>query len=341
MKSTKNTRAVVVGIFILLGIVILILTILTLGGQNKTFAKSIQVRAVFDDINGLQKGNNIWFSGVKIGTVKKISFVGGGSSQVEVDMNIDATATQYIRKNAKARISSDGLIGNKIIVIYSGASKSPSVEEGDMLGVEKAINPDEMMITLQSNNRNLLDITNDFKILSKGIVEGKGTVGKLLTDETLLDDFEQTMVMLRKASNNAQTLSSSIAVYASKLQRKGTLANDLVTDTTIFRRLRETSSQMQEVSRKANSVVENLNTTTNGLNTKLNNNNTPVGVLLNDEDAAADMRVTLHNLQTSSIKLDENLEALQHNFLLRGFFKKKAKREAEEAKAKEKPQVAN
>ena len=76
MKSTKNTRAVVVGIFILLGIVILVLTILTLGGQNKTFSKSITVRAVFDDINGLQKGNNIWFSGVKIGTVKKISFVG-------------------------------------------------------------------------------------------------------------------------------------------------------------------------------------------------------------------------------------------------------------------------
>ena len=85
---------------------------------------------------------------------------------------------------------------------------------------------------------------------------------------------------------------------------------------------------MQEVSRKANNVVENLNTTTSGLNNKLNNNNTPVGVLLNDEDAAADIRVTLHNLQTSSIKLDENLEALQHNFLLRGFFKKKAKREA-------------
>lgn len=341
MKSTKNTRAVVVGIFILLGIVILVLTILTLGGQNKTFSKSIVVRAVFDDINGLQKGNNIWFSGVKIGTVKKISFVGQGSSQVEVDMNIDANATQYIRKNAKARISSDGLIGNKIIVLYSGASKSPSVEEGDMLGVEKAINPDEMMTTLQSNNRNILEITNDFKAISKGILEGKGTVGKLLSDETLLNDFESTLVTLRKASVNAQNLSSSIASYASNLQRKGTLANDLVTDTTIFSRLRQTATQMQEVSRKANSVVENLNTTTNGLNTKLNNNNTPVGVLLNDEDAAADMRVTLHNLQTSSIKLDENLEALQHNFLLRGFFKKKAKREVEEAKLKQQPAAGN
>ena len=68
MRSTKNSRAFIVGIFIFLGLAIFVLTVLTLGGQQKTFQKSITVKAVFDDINGLQKGNNIWFSGVKIGT---------------------------------------------------------------------------------------------------------------------------------------------------------------------------------------------------------------------------------------------------------------------------------
>lgn len=330
MKSTKNSRAVVVGIFILLGIAILVITILTLGGQRKTFEKSITVRAIFDDINGLQKGNNIWFSGVKIGTVKKISFY--GNSQVEVDMNLQQNTRQYIRKNAKARISSDGLIGNKIIVLYSGAAKSPSVENGDMLGVEKAANPDEMMSTLQSNNKNLLEITNDFKVVSRGIAEGKGTAGRLLTDDRLIKDLQATMVMLRKASANAQNITSSVAEYASKLQTKGTLASDLVTDTIVFSRLKATATQLQEVSATAKSVVNNLNNATNGLGNSLNNKKTPVGMLLHDEDAAADIKVTLQNLQTSSIKLDENLEALQHNFLLRRFFKKKAKQEAQEAK---------
>lgn len=332
MKSTKNTRAVIVGIFILLGIAIFVITILTLGGQHKTFEKAITVRAIFDDINGLQKGNNVWFSGVKIGTVKKISFY--GNSQVEVDMSLEESAKQYIRKNAKARISSDGLIGNKIIVIYSGASKSPSVESGDMLGVEKAANPDEMLATLQSNNKNLLEITNDFKVVSRGIAEGKGTAGRLLTDDRLVNELQSTMSMLRKASSNAQKISSSVADYASKLQRKGTLANDLVTDTVVFARLKATASQLQEISSTANGVVNNLNNTTNGLNTSLNNRNTPVGMLLHDEGAAADIRVTLRNLQSGTQKLDEDLEALQHNFLLKGFFKKKAKAEAQEAKTK-------
>ncbi len=330
MKSTKNTRAFIVGIFIFLGIAIFVVTILTLGGQQKTFQKSIVVTAIFDDINGLQKGNNIWFSGVKIGTVKKISF--HGNSQVQVDMNIDEASKQYIQKNAKARISSDGLIGNKIIVIYSGAKKSPPVENGDMLEVEKVASSDEMMSTLQANNQNLFAITTDFKSISKKISEGKGTVGKLLTDETLVRELQTTMVMLRQASSNAQRLSLNVADYAAKLQKKGTLANDLITDTTIFARLKETSSQIEEVSHRAGTIVNNLTATTEGINRSLQNPNTPAGLLLHDESAGADMRITLHNLQTSSIKLDEDLEAVQHNFLLKGFFKKKAKKEAEENK---------
>lgn len=335
MKSTKNSRAVIVGIFILIGVAIFVITILTLGGQHKTFEKAITVKAIFDDINGLQKGNNIWFSGVKIGTVKRISFY--GNSQVDVDMNIEQSAQQYIRKNAKARISSDGLIGNKIIVIYPGATKSPPVESGDMLGVEKAANPDEMMSTLQSNNKNLLDITNDFKLISRGIAEGKGTAGRLLTDDRLINELQASMAMLRKASSNAAKITASVADYAANLRKKGSLANDLVTDTVVFGKLKATASQLQEVSATANSVVSNLNNATNGLNNSLNNRSTPVGMLLHDEDAAADIRVTLRNLQTGSQKLDEDLEAVQHNFLLRGFFKKKAKKENEELK--EKPAV--
>ena len=66
MQTNKNTRAVIVGVFIFLGLAVFVVTVLTIGGQRKTFAKSITITAMFDDINGLQKGNNIWFSGVKI-----------------------------------------------------------------------------------------------------------------------------------------------------------------------------------------------------------------------------------------------------------------------------------
>lgn len=119
MKA-ENKRSVIVGIFVFIGIAILVTGVLTLGGQQKKFVKAIELRAVFDDIGGLQTGNNIWFSGVKIGTVKKINFY--GESQVEVLMNVEEEVVEFIRKDSKATLSSDGLIGNKIIVIYGGTT---------------------------------------------------------------------------------------------------------------------------------------------------------------------------------------------------------------------------
>lgn len=326
MKQTSNKRAVIVGIFIFLGLAILVAGVLTLGGQKNTFQRKITVRAIFDDVGGLQTGNNVWFSGVKIGTVKKLTF--RGTSQVEVIMNIDQKDQQYIRKDAKAKISSEGFIGNKLVVIYGGTMGTQQVENGDLLGVEKGLSTDEMLATLQQNNKNLLDITTDFKTISKRLINGEGSVGKLLTDETLVNNLETTVAGLKQASANAQKLTASISAYASKLQSEGSLTNDLVTDTVIFNRLRTAVAQLQQTTKTATEVANNFKE----VSAKVNSTSSPAGVLLNDPQAAADLKATLANLNAGTEKLDENMEALQHNFLLRGFFKKKSKAEEKAAK---------
>ena len=325
MKSTNNKRAIIVGIFIFLGIAIFIITMLTLGSQHKTFEKSITIKAVFDDVNGLQKGNNIWFSGVKIGTIKKISL--SGNAKVEVSMSIEEHSHQFIRKDAKAKISTDGLIGNKIVVIYGGSQQAPEVETGDVLGIEKLLSTDEMMNTLAKNNDNFLEITNGFKVISKRLVDGQGTIGKLMTDETLVNNLDATAITLKRTSLNLEKLSSNVAAYTAKLSSQGSLANDLVTDTVIFNKLRSTVQQLQQVAETSKSIMDNLKTSTNTFNEGLNNKNAPVGMLLHDEQAATNIKITLKNLQSGTKKLDEDLEALQHNFLLRGFFRKKARNE--------------
>ena len=102
---------------------------------------------------------------------------------------------------------------------------------------------------------------------------------------------------------------------------KGSLTNDLVSDTIIFNRLRNTVTQLQEVAQSAQAAVSKVDKATIGLN----NSSTPLGVLLTDAKAAEDLKSTLNNLNMGSKKLDEDLEALQHNFLLRGFFRRKEK----------------
>lgn len=329
MSTESNKRSVVVGIFVLLGLLIFVAGVFILGGQQKRFTKNIRIIAVFKDVAGLKAGNNVWFSGVKIGTVKRVSFF--GTAQVEVDMNIEESSQTYIRKDANATISSDGLIGNKIVVITGGTTSHPEVEEGDRLRTQEALSSDQVLETLQENNRNLLRVTNDFKALVGNIRRGKGTVGAVLTDSVIADDFKKAMRNLERASDNTVKVTGSVSQFAAKLNTKGSLANELVTDTAVFRRLSRSAAKLESIAGSAGQTVGSLDQTARNLNQaseKLNNTNSPLGVLLTDQETAANLRTTLRNLNQGSALLSEDLKAAQNNFLLRGYFKKRAKEEA-------------
>jgi phospholipid/cholesterol/gamma-HCH transport system substrate-binding protein len=325
MRNLKGLNAVLTGIFVIAGIAILLAGVFIIGGKDKSFKKNVTGNAVFTDVNGLAKGSNVWYAGVKIGVVKKVSFVEHG---VLVSFSIEEDVQQKIRKDTKVKLATDGLIGNKILVLYGGSDGSPEIESGNTLTVENVTGTEEMMATLQGNNKNLLEITNNLKAVTKMLAEGKGTIGKLLTDQTIGNSLQAAMTSLNKAGNSAQVLTSNLGDFSKKLNNKGYFLNDIATDTTIMASLKSTVAQLNQVSLSANAMVENLNTTTS----KLTSKKAAVGVLLNDETAAANIQNTLANLQDGSKKLDENMEALQHNFLLRGFFKKRAKTEEKRMK---------
>ncbi|TLV02608.1 MlaD family protein [Dyadobacter luticola] len=325
METSARKRSITVGLFVIFGIIIFVVGILTIGSMKKVFSSNITVKTIFNDVNGLKQGNNVWYSGVKIGTVKSIRFL--ENSKVEVMLNIEEKSQEFIRKNAKAKVSTDGLIGNKIIVLYGGTQKVPSIEDGDELVVEKIESTEEMLAVLSENNKNLLGITSAFKTISKNILEGKGTVGMLLNDETLYKDVDQTLGALKKASTNAQTLTASLAGFTEKLNQKGGLANDFATDTTIMRDLRGTMARLNETVSSANVMVNNLKTASADLNS---NTTSPLGVLLHDEATAANLKGTLKNLEKTTGKLDTNMTALRSNFLFRRYFKKQAKEAAKQ-----------
>jgi phospholipid/cholesterol/gamma-HCH transport system substrate-binding protein len=319
MDTSENKKSITVGVFVLLGVVVFVIGVLTLGGQQKSFVKSIQISSIFNDVAGLKKGNNIWFSGVKVGTIKNVHFI--STSQVDVIMNVDASTQQYIHRNAGARISSDGLIGNKIIVIDGGSPQAPIIQDGDVIQSEKVLSTDDVMKTLQQNNQNLLAITTDFKTLSKQILAGKGTVGALLADSTMGNQLKHTMRNLQAATQSAAKMAVQLNSFSNKINTKGGFADNLLTDTITFNRIRASVSRLKEAADNATILTDNLNKASNKLNTTDN----ALGVLLNDPKAAVKVQSTLNYLQQSSVKLNDDLEAVQHNFLLKGFFKKKEK----------------
>ncbi|HTI90084.1 MAG TPA: MlaD family protein [Puia sp.] len=319
MSEVNTRKRLAVGIFISIGLAILLVTIFTIGGQHKTFVKMFHLHVIFDDVQGLQSGNNIWLSGMKVGTVSHISFY--GNSQVEVVLNIEEKAQPHIRKDSKARISTDGLVGNKIVIIEGGSDSAPPIANNDRLNAEHLAGTQEMFATLQASGSNLLEITGNLKAISKKISDGQGTLGQLINDPAIADQMRSSVQHLRTATAGSEAIIANLENFSERLRRSDGLANQLITDTTVFSRLKGAIVQLNLAADQASQFTASLRTA--GQN--LNNKTSPVGVLLNDEDAAADLQRTLKNLRVSSKELSDDLEAVQHSFLLRGFFKKKNK----------------
>ncbi|MBW4360169.1 MlaD family protein [Flavobacterium taihuense] len=316
MNESSNKRGLYVGLFIFIGMVFLFGGILMVGNLHETFKKKMQLVSVFDEVNGLQAGANVWLSGVKIGKVRSIRI--SKKRNVWVTLDIENTAQEFIVKNAKTKIGTDGLIGNKVVIIYGGTENSQAVRDGDTLMVGNTYSTENMMNTLQKNNENLLAITTDFKKISHKLTTNDGTVGKLLNDNVLYDNINTVALSLNNASVNADKLIASLNEYSAKLNIKGSLANDLVSDTIVFNSIKKSVSELEKMTKTANVFMENLKVASS-------NPNSTIGILLHDEESGASLKKTIENLESSSEKLDEDLKAAQSSFLLRGYFKDKDK----------------
>ncbi|MBC7401328.1 MAG: MCE family protein [Mucilaginibacter sp.] len=243
-------------------------------------------------------------------------------------MSVDEASQQYVHRNAGVHIGSDGLIGNKIIVIDGGSPQAPVVQDGDVLQTEKITSTDDMLKVLQQNNQNLLSITGDFKLLSRKILQGKGTVGTLMADSAVGNQFRNAMSNFERTSATAARLAANLEHFSAKMNSKGGLADKMLTDTATFHTIQAAANQLKEAAANTTAATNNLKTASD----KFNRTDNAVGVLLNDPKAAAQIQNTIQNLQAGSIKLNDDLEAAQHNFFLKGFFKDRAKAKADSIK---------
>lgn len=319
MNPSPKRHQVLVGVFVSIAVAILAGGVLMIGDLNDTFTRKLTVRSEFEEVGGLKRGDSIWFSGVKVGRVSNLSF--NGASHVEVDLKIDMEVVPFISADSLTKIGSDGLIGNRIVVLYGGTPGGPSLQAGDVLKVGKSVSTEEVMTMLQDNNTNILAITTDLKGITGKLVAGEGTFGKLLQDDALHANLTETVTMLNMASSNARSLTASLSTFSAKLNQKGSLPDELVSDRTTYASLTGTVDSLQHAGERASNLMD-------GLAQGATDPKAPVGALMHDEQAGTDLKGTLDNLNRGSLLLAEDLEALQHNFLFRRFFRKKAKAEA-------------
>jgi len=197
MKKTTGNK-VKLGIFVSASAVLLIAGIYFIGQRQQLFNNTFTVSGVFKDINGLEVGNNVRFAGINVGVVENIEQV--TDSTVKVNMIIRDETRKFMKKNARAVIGSDGLMGNQIVTIIPGPGGAQPVVDNDVIATAKTVSMDEILVKIKVTADNAALITQDLAVVMGSIREGKGTIGRLLMDSAMAEDVNAAMVNIKQGA---------------------------------------------------------------------------------------------------------------------------------------------
>ena len=310
------------GIFVILGTIIFIMAVYFIGNRQQFFGKTETLIAHFENVNGLQEGNNVRFSGINVGYVKKIEII--NDTLINVEMNIDKTAMKFIKKNAVASIASDGLVGNMIVNITPNSGNAALAKSGDILKAEERLTTEDLLKTINKTNNNAEQITANILEVSEKINNGTGTLSMLLNDKTLsqdvkygISDLKNSIANIKKTSyETTKTINEVNKILAGINDKENIVA--VLKDSAVANKMRRALTHLDESSQNINKTVENLNETIS--NAK--NGKGAINYLSNDANLVKNIDSTMNNLNQASVLLNQNLEALKHNIFFRGYFKK-------------------
>lgn len=344
------------GLFVVGGLSLFVIAIFIIGKQKNLFNPVFKLTSTFSNVSGLQVGNNVRFSGINVGTVDNIAII--NDTSVRVDMAIKKDVWQFIKTDCKATLGSEGMIGDKLIIITQGSSDAAILKDGQRLTSIEPVETNAIIARLDVTAKNAEIISKQLSEITFDINMGRGTITRLIQDSILAENFNQTILNLSKFSKgltgsdvvmaslkvtarNAEDISHQLSVIINKINNGDGTLGRLITDTILAGNLNQTILNLKKSSiglTGTDTIMARLNVTAGNAEIishqlaemmyKINEGNGTLGRLIRDTILAENLNQTLINLKQGSRGLDENMNAAKHNFIFRGYFKKKAKEKA-------------
>jgi phospholipid/cholesterol/gamma-HCH transport system substrate-binding protein len=284
-----TTNKIKLGVFVSLGIAAFIFGIYFIGERQQLFRSTFRVIGVFRDVGGLQAGNNVRLSGITVGTVTNINVV--SDSSVRVEILIDENTRRFIKKDAIASIGSEGLMGNKILIITPGTGGKKAIENNDTVQTSVPLSLDDILMSAKASMDNVSSFTSDLSKISSGIESGKGTIGKLLADRSLAQNIDSTVINLREGSADLKQSLSGLKILVDDANNSFVQNFD-----STFINLREGSVHLKQGLSGLNSLIDD---------TRIS--------------FAKNFDTTFVNLKESSAGFKILMEKAKHSWLLWGF----------------------
>ncbi|MBK6770553.1 MAG: MCE family protein [Ignavibacteria bacterium] len=296
--GNNKSKYIKLGIFIVAGLALFVIALFYIGSKENLFTKTFNVYSIFPNVSGLTQGNSVQFAGINVGTIQSIEII--ATDKVKVNMNIVSDVKQFIKKDSEASINSDGLVGNKVLAITSGSVNSPSIEDGDSVHSITPVSIGDIVKNLNESTKGAEQISKDLAEIVSKVNNGEGTLGKLINNSDIFNSLDSLMNSFSGSSANIN-----------KILAQASTTIELVTNDI----------------RKLQGSIDTITRNVSGITTKINSSQSLVGTLLTDTVFANNIKgvltnanQTTANLEMGSFSFYQNMEALKHNFLFKGYF---------------------
>ncbi|MEO2051453.1 MAG: MlaD family protein [Allomuricauda sp.] len=316
MTAKSSIQNLKLGIFVVIGTILILIASYLIGNRQNMFTRNFTISAVFKNVNGLQVGNNVRFSGINIGTVDRLQME--NDTTIYVFMKVEEKMQKFIKRNAIATIGSDGLVGSMLVNIVPGSGEAPVVEDGDQLESYSKIGTQDMLKTLNVTNENAALLTSDLLQVTQSLTQGKGTLGRLLNDTIMANDLSKTIKNLKYSSQKVNTTLDELQKAVQALETNDNIAGVLLSDSISASKLRHIIENLEISSEQINKVTEDLSSVVGNMK----EGEGMLNLVATDTAMANQLMRTMQNIEEGTAKFNENMEALKHNFLTRRYFKK-------------------
>ncbi len=296
----KHLEGAKLGIFIFLGTVLFVIAVFLVGNKESLFTETITVRTYFNDVVGLRTGASVRLSGLRIGIVKDVKLVPGGNGKVEVVMNVRKKLSNFIRLDSKASIETEGLIGSKIINISPGSADKEVIKNGGVIKSREPLSVTQIIIQTKGVIGYLKDLSANLAEVVGKVNRGEGTLGKIINDDAL---YKQSVNILKSADTSLVVMTKRLAEITDFIVKTGTGVSSIIANL---------DSSMADVKNIINEVKSGKGV---------------LGALLNERGVYDSLQRVVNNListsnfaQKGAASFAENMEALKHNWLFKGYF---------------------
>ena len=303
-----SKRAVGAGAFVLIGLLLFVVALFMIGERRMLFERRFTVYTEFSRLGEIELGAPVRVAGAGAGEVVEIEPPSRPSAKFRVKMEVREALHPIIRTDSVAVPQTEGLIGGVFVNIGAGTDQAPQVADGGAIPGREPVQISDLLQqasdTMMMVGDTVAALRGDAEIAMKEIASTSQEAHALL--DTVKPDLEAMAANGRLISNDTRELMAKIN------GGQGTVGK-LVNNDELYR-------QLQEVTRQAQDVMGNLHQVSDEARRAIVDFRSKDGPA---QGLLADMRTTIGQAREATADLADNMEAMKHNFLLRGFFNKR------------------